>query len=79
MIPQTELDRALARWKARKLGHDFPTSPPEPRVATGTYAVADEPTRVALPEYQSEVVTPAAEVHLSDDDYEVHTRIDPRK
>jgi hypothetical protein len=32
MIPQADLDRALARWKARQAGHEAPT--PGPDLAT---------------------------------------------
>ena len=28
MIPQADLDRALARWKSRQAGHDAPTPNP---------------------------------------------------
>lgn len=68
MIPQAELDRALARWKARKLGHDVSTHD------ASDLAVHEEPTRVAEVSYQSRVETPPAEVNLDDGDYEDHTR-----
>jgi hypothetical protein len=79
MIPQEELDRALRRWKARKLGHDSPGT------ADGNHDAAavasddphapahDEPTRVAAAHYHSEVETPPAEVQLGDEDFEDHT------
>jgi hypothetical protein len=77
MIPQEELDRALQRWKARKLGHDVPTAVSDGEslsVAIESESpLSDEPTRVAAPHYQSQVETPPAEVHLSDADYEDET------
>ena len=71
MIPESELARSLSRWKARKLGLPTaaatePDDVPEP--------VFEENTRVAPLQYHSEVETPQAEVHLSDTDYEDHTR-----
>ena len=73
MIPQEELDRALARWKARQLGHDMPAAPE----AIDEAPIHEEPTRVAAPSYQSQVETPQAEVHsevhLNDSDFEDHT------
>lgn len=71
MIPESELARALARWKARKLG--LPTAP----VADNDDVPApvfEETTRVAPLQYHSEVETPQAEVHLSDGDFEDHSR-----
>ena len=77
MIPQEELDRALQRWKARKLGHDVPAAIPEGESASLTIEAEsplnEEPTRVAAPHYQSQVETPPAEVHLGDEDYEDHS------
>ncbi|HEY0707541.1 MAG TPA: hypothetical protein VGG33_12140 [Polyangia bacterium] len=80
MIPESELARALARWKARKNG----TAPPPDREVTievgdesqpHAFGVqTDEPTRVAQAQYESEVETPPAEVQLSDGDFEDHTR-----
>jgi hypothetical protein len=71
MIPESELARALARWKARKLGLPAPVATehddhPAP--------VFDEATAVAHPEYHSHLETPPAEVHLGEGDYEDHTR-----
>ena len=74
MIPQEELDRALRRWKARKLGHDVPQAiADDPSVQVDADALHDEPTRVASSNYSSEVQTPPAEVMLSDTDFEDHT------
>ncbi len=72
MIPESELARALARWKARKLGLPTPAvTEPEDIPAP----VFEETTRVAEAHYhQSEVETPPAEVHLADGDFEDHTR-----
>jgi hypothetical protein len=71
MIPESELARALSRWKARKLG--LPASAAvEPEDVPAP--VFEENTRVAPAQYHSEVETPQAEVHLSDADYEDHTR-----
>jgi hypothetical protein len=71
MIPQEELDRALRRWKARKLGQDVPQVIGEDIQLDS--AVHDEPTRVASSNYSSEVQTPPAEVTLSETDFEDHT------
>jgi hypothetical protein len=75
MIPQEELDRALRRWKARKLGHDVPQAvADDPSVQIDDASVLhDEPTRVASPHYSSEVQTPPAEVNIGEDDFEDHT------
>jgi hypothetical protein len=76
MIPQEELDRALARWKARKLGQEGSQDPgrdsaPLP-MDPGSNS-HEEPTRVAAAHYHSEVATPPAEVQLGEDDFEDHT------
>jgi hypothetical protein len=82
MIPQEELDRALARWNARKLGHAVAPagagySGPPPSIADDDAPIHEEPTRVAAAEYSSQVETPQAEVHsevhLNDSDFEDHT------
>ena len=82
MIPESELARALGRWKARKLG--LPGNHEEIGADTGKHVdlghadvlapAFEETTRVAPHQYHSEVETPPAEVHLSDADYEDHTR-----
>jgi hypothetical protein len=81
MIPQEELDRALARWKARKLGQAVPAGGnyaglPQ-AVADDDAPIHEEPTRVAAAGYSSQVETPQAEVHsevhLNDSDFEDHT------
>ena len=72
MIPQEELDRALRRWKARKLGQEVPQAVAED-VELETSSLHDEPTRVASSNYSSEVQTPPAEVTLGEDDFEDHT------
>ncbi len=47
MIPQTELDRALARWKSRKLGlSDAPTPIPVSTGYSQPVTVHDEATVV---------------------------------
>lgn len=79
MIPQEELDRAIARWKARKLGQSAvplaidDTGLPQP---VDDAPIFEEPTRVAAAGYSSEVQTPQAEVHaevhLNDSDFETH-------
>jgi hypothetical protein len=73
MIPQEELDRALARWKARKLGHEVSHDAAVPEHVDINAPSHDEPTRVASAQYHSEVETPPAEVHLGEDDFEDHT------
>jgi hypothetical protein len=73
MIPQEELDRALARWKARKLGHEVSHDPAAPEHVDIHAPSQEEPTRVASAHYHSEVETPPAEVHLGEDDFEDHT------
>jgi hypothetical protein len=73
MIPESELARALARWKARKLGLAVP--PAETGSDPGNdvpVPVFEETTRVASDQYQSEMQTPPAEVHLGDQDYEAY-------
>jgi hypothetical protein len=72
MIPQEELDRALRRWKARKLGQDVPQVIGEDIRVEDSH-LHDEPTRVASSNYSSEVQTPPAEVTLSETDFEDHT------
>ena len=72
MIPQEELDRALRRWKARKLGQDVPQVIGEDIQMESSH-LHDEPTRVASSNYPSEVQTPPAEVTLSETDFEDHT------
>jgi hypothetical protein len=71
MIPESELARALARWKARKLGLATPANDTGEDVPVPVF---EEATRVASNQYQSEMVTPQAEVQLSDGDYEDHTK-----
>ena len=75
MIPQEELDRAVRRWKARKLGHEVPAAVAgeESVPVMIDHPLNDEPTRVASHNYSSEVQTPPAEVHLGEDDFEDHT------
>jgi hypothetical protein len=73
MIPQEELDRALQRWKAKKLGHDVPHVVDHSMQIEDASPLNDEPTRVAAPHYSSQVETPPAEVNLSDTDFEDHT------
>ena len=75
MIPEAELARALARWKARKLGLAAPPPEGTSNVSSDTgddvpAPVFEETTRVAQHQYQSEMQTPPAEVHLSDGDYD---------
>jgi hypothetical protein len=70
MIPESELARALSRWKARKLGLPASAAPEPDDVPAPVF---EENTRVAPALYHSEVETPQAEVHLSDADYEDHT------
>jgi hypothetical protein len=85
MIPESELARALARWKARKLGLTAPASAQaEQQAYDGGHAgglgdeapvpVFEETTRVASNQYVSEMLTPPAEVQLDDGDYEDYTR-----
>ena len=71
MIPESELARALSRWKARKLGLPAPAANEHPDVPEPVF---EENTRVAPAHYHSEVETPQAEVHLGDGDFEEHTR-----
>ena len=71
MIPESELARALSRWKARKLGLPSPAVSDPDDVPQPVF---EENTRVAPALYHSEVETPPAEVHLGDEDYEDHTR-----
>jgi len=74
MIPQEELDRALRRWKARKLGHEVPTAVAgEESVRVQIDSPHEDPTRVASHNYSSQVETPPAEVHLGEADFEDHT------
>ena len=74
MIPQEELDRALRRWKAKKLGHDVPHAVEDASMQIEDASpLNDEPTRVASHNYSSQVETPPAEVNLSDTDFEDHT------
>ena len=75
MIPQEELDRALRRWKAKKLGHDVPVpvAADESIQIDDTSHLNDEPTRVASHNYSSQVETPPAEVDLGEGDFEDHT------
>ena len=73
MIPQEELDRALRRWKAKKLGQDVPQPIGEDVHVEDNSPLHDEPTRVASSNYSSEVQTPPAEVMLNDSDFEDHT------
>ncbi len=75
MIPQEELDRALRRWKAKKLGQEVPQAVAEEHSAQIEDAspLHDEPTRVASPHYSSHMETPPAEVNLGEDDFEDHT------
>jgi hypothetical protein len=78
MIPEAELARALARWKARKNG----MAPPPEREVTievgdesepHAFGTTDEATRVAQGQHQAEENAPA-EVQLGDSDFEDHTR-----
>jgi hypothetical protein len=73
MLPQEELDRALARWKARKLGHEVAHDTAVPEPVDQRAPAHDEPTRVASAHYHSDMETPPAEVHLGEDDFEDHT------
>lgn len=80
MIPEAELARALARWKARKLG----AAPVVQDEGTGEIDAEahveaveseegqsfDEPTRVAEDQYESEVQTPPADVRQADGEFE---------
>ena len=80
MIPQEELDRALARWKARKLGQQGQGVSGLPEAISDDDApIHEEPTRVAASGYASQVETPQAEVHsevhLNDSDFETNTTI----
>jgi hypothetical protein len=61
MIPYTELERAIARWKARQAGHEVPhavhevgaeavvaeayTEPEHEVGGSGLISIEDEPTR----------------------------------
>jgi hypothetical protein len=72
MIPESELARALSRWKARKLG--LPASAVAEPEDVPQPVQFEENTRVAPVQYHAEVETPQAEVHLNDADYEDHTR-----
>ena len=74
MIPQEELDRALRRWKAKKLGHDVPVPVAGDDSINIDASAHDEPTRVASHNYSSQVETPPAEVHLGEGDFEDHTK-----
>jgi hypothetical protein len=64
MIPQAELDRALARWKARTLGHEAPTPGP---VVAGE-ASYEEATYAGAREMDAE--TSSGVVVLGDGDFE---------
>jgi hypothetical protein len=84
MISQAELDRALARFKARKLGHDAAAAVPVVGADGAEVGfdgeaghhppVEDERTRIATPYYAGDVETPTGEVHISGDDYDEEPR-----
>jgi hypothetical protein len=79
MVPQEELDRALARWKARINGHELPV----PVMAVATVSVTptasaspppEEVTQVVMAPYQGgESGNVVAEVNLDDGDFEDQT------
>jgi hypothetical protein len=80
MIPQEELDRALARWKARihghDLGHELPVAVPTVTVSPPRPAAPaiEEVTQVVMSPYQGgESGNVVAEVNLDDGDFEDHT------
>jgi hypothetical protein len=75
MVPQEELDRALARWKARIHGHELPApvaARPQPVVTVNP--PPDETTQVVMSPYQGgESGNVVAEVNLDDGDFEDYT------
>jgi hypothetical protein len=80
MVPQEELDRALARWKARINGHELPAPvvrpPPAVSVSVGPSQAftPDESTQVVMTPYQGgESGNVVAEVNLDDGDFEDYT------
>jgi hypothetical protein len=77
MVPQDELDRALARWKARIHGHDLPVAVPTVSVSipVSTPPPVDEVTQVVMTPYQGgESGNVVAEVNLDDGDFEDYSQ-----
>ncbi len=73
MVPQDELDRALARWKARIHGHDLPAAVPVVSVSIPVMGPApvEEITQVVMTPYSGgESGNVVAEVNLDDGDFE---------
>ena len=81
MVPQEELDRALARWKARIHGHDLPAVvPPVAKVSVTPVGHGSPPpeevtqVQVVMSPYQGgESGNVVAEVNLDDADFEDHS------
>jgi hypothetical protein len=76
MVPQEELDRALARWNARIHGHELPVAVPAVTVSPPRPAAppVDEATQVVMSPYQGgESGNVVAEVNLDDGDFEDYT------
>jgi hypothetical protein len=67
MISQSELDRALARWKARKQGHN---EAPTPSPAVGYAAVIEESTVIQSAEGAEVVVEGSGLINIGDGEYE---------
>ncbi len=75
MVPQEELDRALARWKARIHGHELPAPVVRPQPVVTVSPPPDESTQVVMNPYQGgESGNVVAEVNLDDGDFEDYTQ-----
>jgi hypothetical protein len=74
MVPQEELDRALARWRSRIHGHEAPPVVVQIPAATMVTATApatqEEATQIVTSPYQGGESGVVAEVNLDDGDFE---------
>jgi hypothetical protein len=74
MVPQEELDRALARWKARINGHELPAPVARAAPPVSVTPPPEEVTQVVMAPYQGgESGNVVAEVNLDDGDFEDYT------
>ena len=75
MVPQEELDRALARWKARINGHELPAPVIRAQTPVAVIPPPEEVTQVVMAPYQGgESGNVVAEVNLDDGDFEDYTQ-----